>query len=74
MSYYFAIIGTKDAPLFEHEMGTYKQSGDGIPRFRDEIRHLNQFIVHASLDIVEEVQWLNGASLVTMNPISKGTY
>ena len=57
MSYYFAIIGTKDNPLFEHEFGTSKQGGDGIARFHTESRHLNQFIVHSSLDIVEEIQW-----------------
>ncbi|KAK5010870.1 TRAPP subunit [Cryomyces antarcticus] len=60
MSYYFAVIGTKDNPLFEHEFGTSKQGGDGIARFRDEARHMNQFIVHSSLDIVEEVQWGSG--------------
>ncbi|KAI9681939.1 MAG: TRAPP subunit [Bathelium mastoideum] len=60
MSYYFAIVGTKDNPLFEHEFGTSKQGGDGIARFRDEARHMNQFIVHSSLDIVEEVQWGSG--------------
>ncbi|MCJ1305216.1 TRAPP subunit [Hypocenomyce scalaris] len=59
MSYYFCIIGTKDNPLFEYEFGTSKQGGDGIARFPAEARHINQFIVHSSLDIVEEVQWLN---------------
>ncbi|KAF1988825.1 Sedlin [Aulographum hederae CBS 113979] len=62
MSYYFAIVGTKDNPLFEHEFGTSKQGGDGIARFREEARHMNQFIVHSSLDIVEEVQWGSGAT------------
>ncbi|KAI9762223.1 MAG: hypothetical protein M4579_000546 [Chaenotheca gracillima] len=60
MSYYFAIIGTKDNPLFEHEFGTSKQGGDGIARFPEQARHMNQFIVHSSLDIVEEVQWGTG--------------
>ncbi|EON65690.1 hypothetical protein W97_04929 [Coniosporium apollinis CBS 100218] len=60
MSYYFTIIGTKDNPLFEHEFGTSKQGGDGVARFREEARHMNQFIAHASLDIVEEVQWASG--------------
>ncbi|THW53725.1 trafficking protein-like protein particle complex subunit 2 [Aureobasidium pullulans] len=59
MSYYFTIIGTRDNPLFEHEFGTSKAGGDGIARFRDEARHMNQFIVHSSLDSVEEVQWGN---------------
>jgi len=61
MSYYFAIIGTKDNPLFEYEFGTSKQGGDGTARFREDARHMNQFIVHSSLDIVEEVQWTTGA-------------
>ncbi|KAH8673947.1 Sedlin [Xylariales sp. PMI_506] len=60
MSYYFVIIGTQDNPLFEHEFGTSKQGGDGQSRFSDESRHMNQFIVHSSLDIVEEVQWGTG--------------
>ncbi|KAF3770230.1 hypothetical protein M406DRAFT_35736 [Cryphonectria parasitica EP155] len=60
MSYYFAIIGTQDNPLFEHEFGTSKQGGDGLSRFSDQARHLNQFILHSTLDVVEEVQWNNG--------------
>jgi hypothetical protein len=60
MSYYFAIIGTQDNPLFEYEFGTSKQGGDGQPRFSEQARHLNQFVLHSSLDIVEEVQWNNG--------------
>jgi hypothetical protein len=58
MSYYFCIIGTKDNPLFEHEFGTSKPGGgDGTAKFREEAAHMNQFIVHAALDMVEEVQW-----------------
>ncbi|KAA8564072.1 hypothetical protein EYC84_012061 [Monilinia fructicola] len=60
MSYYFAIIGTQDNPLFEYDFGTAKQGGDGIARFPEQARHMNQFIVHSSLDIVEEVQWGGG--------------
>jgi hypothetical protein len=60
MSYYFAIIGTQDNSLFEYEFGTAKQGGDGVARFPQDARHMNQFIVHSSLDIVEEVQWGNG--------------
>jgi hypothetical protein len=57
MSYYFTIIGTKDNPIFEHEFGTSKPGGDGTAKFREEAAHMNQFIVHAALDMVEEVQW-----------------
>lgn len=60
MSYYFAIIGTQDNPLFEYEFGTSKQGNDGTARFSEGSRHMNQFIVHSSLDIVEEAQWNTG--------------
>ena len=60
MSYYLCIIGTQDNPLFEYEFGTSKQGGDGVSRFQEQARHMNQFIVHSSLDIVEEVQWGTG--------------
>ena len=59
MSYYFCIVGTRDNPLFELEFGTSKQGGDGVARFSAEARHMNPFIIHSSLDIVDEVQWLN---------------
>jgi hypothetical protein len=64
MSYYFAIIGTKDNPIFEHEFGTSKQGGDGVARFPEQAKHMNQFIVHSSLDVVEEVQWGGGQMCV----------
>ena len=57
MSYYFTIIGTRDNPLFELDFGTSKVGGDGIARFREEAKHMNQFIVHAAIDLVEEAQW-----------------
>lgn len=57
MSYYFAIIGTRDNPLFEIDFGTSKGSGDGTAHFKKEARHMNQFIVHAALDSVDETQW-----------------
>ncbi|KAI0434122.1 Sedlin [Xylaria sp. FL1042] len=60
MSYYFVIVGTEDNPLFEYEFGTSKAGGDGQARFPEQARHMNQFIVHSSLDIVEEVQWGTG--------------
>lgn len=60
MSYYFMIVGTQDNPLFEHEFGTSKQGGDGMSRFSEQSKHMNQFVIHSSLDIVEEVQWGTG--------------
>lgn len=32
MSYYFTIIGTKDAPIYELEFGTHRQGGDGVAK------------------------------------------
>ena len=61
MSYYFVIVGTKDNPIFTYEFGTSRSGGDGLSRFSDDARTLNQFIVHSSLDIVEEVVWTTGA-------------
>ena len=64
MSYYFAIINTRDKPLFEVEFGTSKQGGDGAARFSPEARKMNPFIVHAALDYVDELQWSNNAMYV----------
>lgn len=65
MSYYFAIVGTQDNPLFEYEFGTSKQGGDGQSKFTDQVRHLNQIILHSSLDVAEEVQWSHGQMCVS---------
>ncbi|KAL1957221.1 hypothetical protein VTO42DRAFT_6255 [Malbranchea cinnamomea] len=63
MSYYFTILSPTDVPLFSQAFGTSKAGGDGVARFRypENARYMNQFIVHAALDIVDEVQWTNGA-------------
>ncbi|KAK9486983.1 Sedlin [Lipomyces starkeyi] len=57
MSFYLAIIGTKDNAVYELEFGTYRQGGDGKPKFSADMKQLCPFIVHSSLDIVEEMQW-----------------
>lgn len=71
MSYYFAIVNPVDSPLFELTFGTWKAGGDGTARFRngDTSRYMNQFIVHASLDVVEEVQWINPAMYLSPLPV-----
>ncbi|CRG90540.1 hypothetical protein PISL3812_07584 [Talaromyces islandicus] len=63
MSYYFTILSPTDVPLFSLTFGTSKAGGDGIARFRfpESAQYMNQFVVHASLDIVEEAQWTNGS-------------
>ena len=70
MSYYFAIINTRDKPLFEVEFGTSKQGGDGAALFSAEARKMNPFIVHAALDYVDELQWSNNAMYVQQSHIS----
>ncbi|KAL8774275.1 MAG: hypothetical protein Q9209_001026 [Squamulea sp. 1 TL-2023] len=57
MSYYFCIVNTRDQPTFELEFGTSKQGGDGVARFSQEARELNPFLIHASLDYVDDMQW-----------------
>ncbi|KAL8730183.1 MAG: hypothetical protein Q9166_004266 [cf. Caloplaca sp. 2 TL-2023] len=57
MSYYFCIVNTRDQPTFELEFGTSKQGGDGVARFSQEARELNPFLMHASLDYVDDLQW-----------------
>jgi hypothetical protein len=66
MSYYFTILSPTDTPLFNIAFGTSKGGGDGIARFRfpETAQYMNQFIIHSSLDILEEAQWTNGSMLV----------
>ncbi|KAI9230381.1 MAG: transport protein particle 20 kDa subunit [Piptocephalis tieghemiana] len=52
MSFYFVIVGTKDNPVYEAELGPTSYRANPSDK-----RHLNQFIAHSSLDIVEEVAW-----------------
>ena len=77
MSYYFTILSPTDVPLFSLTFGTSKAGGDGVARFRfpETAQYMNQFIIHASLDIVEEVQWTNGSLYATLPflHLSEGT-
>lgn len=70
MSYYFTIINTRDAPLFELEFGTSKAGGDGAARFSPEARAMNPFIVHSSLDIVDELRWGKDAMYLLLPSLS----
>lgn len=57
MSYYLAIIGPKDTPIYTLEFGTYRQGNDGLSKFPPEMKELSPFVLHSTLDIVEDVQW-----------------
>ncbi|KAF9106363.1 hypothetical protein BGX27_009199 [Mortierella sp. AM989] len=59
---YFVMIGTKDNPIYEAEfvsVNTARSSaGVGISEAKkEEFRHLNQFIAHSALDMIEDIQW-----------------
>ncbi|KAK9479205.1 Sedlin [Lipomyces japonicus] len=56
-SLYLAIIGSKDNAIYSLEFGTSRQGGEGVSKFTPDMKQLCPFIVHSSLDIVDEVQW-----------------
>lgn len=62
-SYYFAIIGTRDNPIYELEFSSFKLSGKSVPgqsQFAPKVKELLPFITNSSLDLIEDAQWLTG--------------
>ena len=62
----FMIIGKNDAPLFEAELQAgIKLEAAKTDMVRKDETHLPNFLIHASLDVVEEVVWKNPNMFVT---------
>ncbi|KAD4889249.1 hypothetical protein E3N88_21322 [Mikania micrantha] len=49
----FMIISKNDIPIYEAEVGT-------APK-KEEAAHLHQFILHAALDVVQDLAWTTSA-------------
>ncbi|PWA00604.1 hypothetical protein BB558_003341 [Smittium angustum] len=54
-TYYFVIVGTNDSPIYEAEIGN--SIPESTTAKKDEYKHLNQFIIHSALDLVDDAIW-----------------
>lgn len=61
MSYYLALLSRQDKPIYELKFGSSRQGGDGQPHFDKAMDDLTPFVVHAALDVVDDVQWTTPA-------------
>lgn len=55
-SYTFIIVGEGDCPVYEAEFLAAQKKDSG-----QDTSHLNQLIIHAALDMVDDAVWTNNA-------------
>lgn len=61
----FAVVSRTDRPLYEADLSalaTATQQGAAAAPPPEEQAHLNQFVLHAALDLVDERQWETSSS------------
>ncbi|XP_020085193.1 transport protein particle 20 kDa subunit-like isoform X2 [Ananas comosus] len=55
----FVIVSRNDIPIYEAEVGSVLK--------KEEAAHLHQFILHAALDIVQDLAWTTSAILMLLH-------
>lgn len=59
LTYYLAIIGTDDSPIYELVFSSFKGSNPGTAAFLPNIDKVLPFIANLALDLVDDAHWLS---------------
>ncbi|XP_065839660.1 trafficking protein particle complex subunit 2-like [Oscarella lobularis] len=54
-NFFFVIVGHNDNPVFRIELSSSSKAKDSSKK--DDHHHLNEFVAHAALDVVDESMW-----------------